>query len=79
MAKVIEIQCERGQYSFDPETERIFKDGELVPSDMVMPIYSYYGKKHLPQFAGIWLRDIDSILTQSGKINVRTGNKNLIQ
>lgn len=79
MAKVIEISCERGLYSFDPETERIFRNNELVPSDLAMPIYSYYGKKHMPQFAGIWLKDIDSILTQSGSLNVRTGDKNLIQ
>lgn len=79
MAEVIVINCEKGQYSFDPDTERIFRNNELVPSGEAVPIYAYYGKKHFPQFAGIWLKEYDSILTRSGKMNSRTGSTNLIQ
>lgn len=78
-SSVIEIPSEKGYFSFDTVTERIFRNNELVPSDEAEPIYAYYGKKHFPQFAGIWLKDLDSILTRSGKINPRTSDNNLIQ
>lgn len=79
MANIIDIPSSRGNFSYDPETERIFRDGELVPSTEAQPIYAYYGKRHFPQFAGIWLKEIDGILTRSGRINQRTGDVNLIQ
>ena len=80
MAELIEITSEKGDYFvYDPGTERIFKNNQLVPTDEACPIYAYFGKKHMPQFAGIWLRDIDIILTKSGRLQTRTGDNNLIQ
>lgn len=76
---MINIPSEKGYFSFDQNTERIFRDNALVPSKEAQPIYAYYGKRHFPQFAGIWLKDTDEILTKSGKISKRTGDVNLIQ
>ena len=56
-------------YSFDQSTGRIFKDGRLVSSTLVEPVYSNFSESGLPIFSGIFLKGINSILTLSGKIN----------
>jgi len=56
------------RYSFDPETQRIFKDGVLLPSTEVEPIYSSVGEDD-PKFSGILLKATGSILTLSGNVN----------
>lgn len=76
---MIDIPSKRGYYSYDPETERVFLNDELIPSSKVSPIYSYYGKRHFPQFAGLLLKEYNVILSLSGKENPVTEDENLIQ
>ena len=65
---IISFKGER--YSFDQDTERIFKDGKVLLSSQASPVYSYLGdKNNPPKFSGILLKDINSILTLNGKIN----------
>jgi len=65
-----EIYTVKGEkYSFDPETERIFKDGILLSSVQAEPIYSNFSEEEAPRFSGIYLKSIESILSLSGKIN----------
>jgi len=68
---MINILTEKGEnFSFDPSTERIFKDGMLMSSVNVEPIYSNANdKESTPKFAGILLKDVNSIVSLSGKIN----------
>lgn len=69
---MITIATLKGEvYSFDPETKRIFKDGVLIPSSSVEPVYSGNSedKNDPPKFSGIYFRDTNSILSLSGKIN----------
>lgn len=68
MITIVTIKGET--YSFDPETERIFKDGYLLPSSEVEPVYSdSKNDKRPPKFSGILIKSINSILSLSGKIN----------
>ena len=65
---IISFKGER--YSFNPDTERIFKDGKVLLSSQASPVYSHLGRKdNPPKFSGIWLKEINSILTLNGKIN----------
>lgn len=58
------------QYSFDQSTNRIFKDGILVPYSQAEPVYTkLQGDDAAPEFSGILLKTINSILTLSGKLN----------
>ena len=65
---MIDIISFRGeQYSYDPDTERIFKDGKLIPSTEAEPVYS--DVDNMPTFSGIYLKGSEAILSKSGKIN----------
>lgn len=66
------------QYSFDEETGRVFKDGHLMSSVNVEPVYSDLDENNVPKFSGLWLKDIDSIISLSGKINPAISDPNLI-
>lgn len=69
--KNIEIITTRGEkYTYDPDTQRIFKDGVAISSIQCEPVFSFMGNvNEPPKFSGILLKDINSILTLSGKIN----------
>jgi hypothetical protein len=67
MIDIITIKGEK--YSFDPDTERVFKDGKLLSSASVEPVYSGFSEDEPPLFSGIFLKGINSILSLSGKIN----------
>lgn len=60
------------KYSFDEETQRIFKDGYLLSSSQAEPIYSSLDEDSLPVFSGLLLKETNSILSLSGKINLIT-------
>lgn len=60
------------KYSFDEDTQRIFKDGLLLSSVQAEPIYSSLDDDILPVFSGLLLKETNSILSLSGKINVIT-------
>lgn len=66
------------KYSFDPDTERIFKNGILLTTIQAEPVYARATKSEIPRFAGIYLKEIDSILSISGKINPIT-DANVVQ
>lgn len=67
---MIDIVTLKGEkYSFDPDTERIFKDNMLLSSTLVEPVYSDFNEDAPPMFSGILLKNINSILSLSGKIN----------
>lgn len=65
MIDIITVKGEK--YSFDEETDRVFKDGHLLSSVNVEPIYSDIND--FPRFSGLFLKDINSLLSLSGKIN----------
>lgn len=68
---MIEIVSFKGEtYKYDPETERIFMGGRLLDPSEAEPIYSGVDKR--PEFAGIHLKTINSVLSRSGKINELT-------
>ena len=65
---MIDIVSFRGElYRYDPDTDRIFKDGKLIPSTEAEPVYS--NVEDMPVFSGIYLKAAESILSKSGKIN----------
>lgn len=68
---MIEIITPKGErYSFDPSTERIFRDGYLIPSTEVEPIYSNSPNPNTPPiFSGILFVGEGRILSLSGKIS----------
>lgn len=68
--KLIDIITIKGErYSFDTDTGRIFKDGKVIVSELVEPVYSYLGNPdNPPSFSGIYFKDKNQILTLSGKL-----------
>ena len=67
------------KYSFDEDTQRIFKDGYLLSSAQAEPIDANIGdiitlldEDSLPVFSGLLLKETNSILSLSGKINLIT-------
>lgn len=57
-------------YSYDERTGRVFKDGQVLVSSKVEPVFSYLGDSSAPPtFGGILLKDTNSILTLNGKIS----------
>ena len=76
---MIEIMTMKGEkYSLDETTQRIFKDGILLSSVNVEPVYSRATKDSMPVFSGILLKDTGSILSKSGKINTITDINSII-
>lgn len=68
MKDIITLKGEK--YSFDEDTGRIFKDGYVLSSSKVEPVYSSsFDKDRPPVFSGIYLKDTNSIVSLSGKIN----------
>lgn len=67
---MIDIVTMKGEkYSFDPETERIFKDGYVVPSTTAIPVYSKDLKSTEPKFVGIHLKTTGNVISLSGNTN----------
>lgn len=62
MTEITTIKGEK--YSFDENTQRIFKDGILVPSTAAEPVYSAGFS-----FSGILLKASKSVLSLNGNIN----------
>lgn len=59
---------ETGQlYRYDPMSHRIFRDGFFVPPQTATPVYSGTNDGQ-PSFAGIYLPEINSILTLTGNV-----------
>jgi len=65
---MIEIISFKGEtFKYDPDTERIFMGGKLLDQSEVEPVYS--NVENNPEFAGIYFKHTNSILSRSGKIN----------
>lgn len=66
---MVEIYTVKGEsYSFDPITQRIFRDGVFIPRSEVEPVYSGNGKDTEPVFSGFYVRSNNTIITRSGNI-----------
>ena len=63
-------------YRFDPETERIYKDGQLLPTTVAEPFYS--DVNGATRFSGIYLKTLGQVITLSGNKNT-VSNINAIQ
>ena len=64
---MIEIITQKGErYTFDPSTQRIFRDQVFIPKTEVEPIYSGNGDDGEPVFAGLYLKGKNSIITLNG-------------
>ena len=60
---MIEFYSQKGEtYIFDPENERIYKDGVLLPSYEIEPVYSSEG-----EFVGVHYKGAQSIISKNGK------------
>lgn len=66
MIDIITIKGEK--YSFDENTQRIFKDGVVVPGTAAEPVYS----GPILSFSGILLKTSKSVLSLNGNINPAT-------
>lgn len=64
------------KYSFDPDTQRIFKSDILVPSTEAEPVFSEMESGE-PEFSGIYLRRTNQVLSRSGKLNTLTDSNNI--
>lgn len=56
-------------YSYDENTTRIFKDGQLLSSTEAEPVFQGLSEDSVPMFAGIYLKNLDAILSLTGKLN----------
>ncbi len=75
---MITINSEKGEmFSYDPSTGRVFKDGFLVPSTEVEPIFSSIDSEITPKFSGLYLKELNMILSLSGKYS-QLSNPNTI-
>jgi hypothetical protein len=68
---MIDIISEKGErFSYDPDTGRIFRDGYLLSSVEVEPIFSNTPAPNTPpRFSGVFFKGRNEILTLSGKYN----------
>lgn len=70
---MIEITTIKGdKYSYDETNQRIYKNNILLTSAQAEPVFSNITDDQLPRFSGIYLKDNNSIVTLSGKINPTT-------
>ncbi len=74
---MIDIATLTGErYSFDPDTQRIFKNDILVPTTDAEPVFSEM-ESGQPEFSGIFLKRLNKIISRSGKINTITDPNNI--
>jgi len=74
---MIEIATLKGErYSFDPDTQRIFKDGILIPDSEAEPVFSELESGE-PEFSGIYLKRTNQVVSRSGKINTIVDPNNM--
>lgn len=75
---MINIISQKGEnYNFDPLTSRVFKDGILLSSAKVEPVYSS-SNNGAPIFSGLYLKDRGSILNLGGVENQAITDINLV-
>ena len=74
MIEIVTLKGER--YSFDPDTQRIFKDGILIPDSEAEPVFSELESGE-PEFSGIYLKKTNQIVSRSGKVNTIVDPNNM--
>ena len=66
---MIDIYTIKGErYSYDDTTMRLFKDGTLLSQVVAEPVFQN-NSSGIPEFAGIYLKDSNKIISLSGNIN----------
>ena len=69
---MIDIYTLKGErYSYDENTMRLFKDGVLLSSAVAEPVFQDNGSE-IPEFAGVYLKDSNKVVSLSGNINTVT-------
>lgn len=74
MIDILTLTGER--YSFDPDTQRIFKNDILIPDTEAEPVFSEL-ESGQPEFSGIYLKRLNKVVSRSGKINTITDPNNI--
>lgn len=74
MIDILTLTGER--YSFDPDTQRIFKNDILIPDTEAEPVFSEL-ESGQPEFSGIYLKRLNKVVSRSGKINTVTDPNNI--
>lgn len=64
---MIEIITKGGvRYTFDPSTQRLFRDKTFIPKTEIEPIYSGNNDDGEPMLAGLYLKAKGTIITMNG-------------
>lgn len=67
---MISIISDKGKFEYDEGTGRIFVNGILGSSTKYEPVFNGGVKDgDMPRFAGIWLKETNSVLGLKGKVN----------
>lgn len=67
---MINIVSEKGNFDYDEKTGHIFVNGILGSSQKYEPVFNGGVKDgDMPVFAGIWLKESNSIVGLKGKVN----------
>lgn len=75
---MIDIYTIKGErYSYDETTMRLFKDGTLLSSNIAEPVFQK-NSSDIPQFAGVYLKDSNKVISMSGNINTVTDPNSII-
>lgn len=74
MIEIVTLKGER--YSFDPDTQRIFKGGILMTDSEAEPVFSELESGE-PEFSGIHLKRTNQVISRSGKINTIVDPNNM--
>ena len=78
MAKIDFYASDGSMYSYEEETGFIKKDGLVVPSTTIQPVFIQPSNNDVPpQLSGLWLRNEGKIICRSGKISPLIDSKNL--
>lgn len=78
MAKIDFYASDGSMYSYEEETGFIKKDGLVVPSTTIQPVFIQPSNNDIPpQLSGLWLRNEGKIICRSGKISPLIDSKNL--
>lgn len=69
---MIDIYTLKGErYSYDENTMRLFKDGTLLSPTVAEPVFQN-NSSGTPEFAGVYLKDSNKVVSMSGNINTIT-------
>ena len=65
-------------YSYDPDTLRVFKDGVLLSSSKVEPVFTSSSTFGAPVFSGIYVKDRGTVISLGGSENKAITDINLV-